>query len=159
MSQRAMHPALTHRFTRFLHHRRALKHFGRHLLLDAIAGRGPHPAATDSLARDLLRVARDEPAATIARLKSHEGGLSRREAVARLAHSGPNEIAHEKPLPWWLHLWRYYKNPVQPAAHGARRVVVCERRRQSHGGDRRDDRLEHASALRARAARTAPPSA
>jgi P-type Mg2+ transporter len=111
MSHCAMHSALTHRFTRFLHHRRALKHFGRHPLLDAIAGRGPHGPASDLLARDLLRVARDRPAAAITRLKSHEGGLSTREAAARLAHSGPNEIAHEKPLPWWLHLWRCDKNP------------------------------------------------
>lgn len=24
---------------------------------------------------------------------------------------GPNEVEHEKPLPWWLHLWHCYKNP------------------------------------------------
>jgi len=28
-----------------------------------------------------------------------------------VARSGPNEVAHEKPLPWWLHLWHCYKNP------------------------------------------------
>ncbi len=106
-----MHQALTHRFTRFLRRRRVLKHFGRHPLLDTLAGRGPTPPAPDALARDLLRVARDEPAAAIARLKSHEDGLSAREAAARLAHSGPNEVAHEQPLPWWLHLWHCYKNP------------------------------------------------
>ena len=24
---------------------------------------------------------------------------------------GPNEIEHEKPLPWWLHLWHCYRTP------------------------------------------------
>ncbi len=24
---------------------------------------------------------------------------------------GPNEVAHEKPLPAWLHLWHCYRNP------------------------------------------------
>ncbi len=111
MPRRAMHPVLTHRFSRFLRRRRALKHFGRHPLLDTFAGRGPTPPAPDALARDLLQIARDEPAAAIARLKSHDEGLSAREAAARLAHHGPNEVAHEKPLPWWLHLWHCYKNP------------------------------------------------
>ena len=102
---------LTHWFSGFLHRRRALKHFGRHPLLDTIAGRGPTEPAPEHLARDLLLVAHDEPAAAIARLKSHEDGLSAREAAARVARDGPNEVAHEKPLSWWLHLWHCYKNP------------------------------------------------
>ena len=28
-----------------------------------------------------------------------------------MARDGPNEVAHEKPLSWWLHLWHCYKNP------------------------------------------------
>ncbi|NDG41003.1 MAG: magnesium-translocating P-type ATPase, partial [Betaproteobacteria bacterium] len=63
------------------------------------------------MSRDLLRLAQDEPAAAIARLKSHPEGLSAREARARLAQHGPNEVAHEAPLPAWLHLWHCYKNP------------------------------------------------
>ena len=86
-------------------------HFARHPLLDMLAGRGPTQAAPEQLATDLLRVARDEPTEAIARLKSHPDGLSAREAAARLARSGPNEVEHEKPLPWWLHLWHCYKNP------------------------------------------------
>ena len=106
-----MAQALTHRFTGFLRRRRALKHFGRHPLLATLVGRGPTPAAPEPLARDLLRVAGDDPAAAIARLKSHADGLSAREAAARLARTGPNEVQHEKPLPWWLHLWHCYANP------------------------------------------------
>jgi Mg2+-importing ATPase len=29
----------------------------------------------------------------------------------RLATLGPNEVDHEKPLPWWRHLWQCYRNP------------------------------------------------
>ena len=102
---------LTHWFSGFLRRRRRLRHFGRHALLDTLAGRGPTEALPAHFGRDLLLVARDEPRAAIARLKSHEDGLSAREAAASLARSGPNEVAHEKPLPWWLHLWHCYKNP------------------------------------------------
>ena len=107
----AHHHFLAHGFSGFLRRRRTLKHFARHPLLDTLAGRGPTQAAPEQMARDLLRVARDEPAEAIARLKSHPDGLSAREAAARLARSGPNEVEHQRPLPWWLHLWSCYKSP------------------------------------------------
>ena len=102
---------LTHGFSGFLRRRRALKHFGRHPLLDSLGGHGPREDLPEHLASDLLLVARDDPAAAIARLESHDEGLSAAEAAERLARCGPNEVAHEKPLSWWLHLWRCYQNP------------------------------------------------
>jgi Mg2+-importing ATPase len=102
---------LTNWFSGFLRRRRALKHFGRHPLLDTLAGRGPTEAVPDHLAGDLMLVARDAPAAAIVRLESHEDGLSAPEAAERLARNGPNEVDHEKPLLWWLHLWHCYQNP------------------------------------------------
>jgi Mg2+-importing ATPase len=101
----------THAFSRFLHRRRRRRHFGRHPLQDALSARGPAQAVPDELARHLLLIARDEPAAAIARMKSHAEGLSPREAAARLARDGPNVVEHERPLPWWLHLWHCYKDP------------------------------------------------
>jgi P-type Mg2+ transporter len=106
-----MTAGLTRAFSSFLRRRRALRHFGRHPLLDALAGRGPSRAAPEHVTADLLRIAHDEPAQAITRLKSHEQGLSAREAAARLAHHGPNEVEHENRLPAWLHLWHCYKNP------------------------------------------------
>ena len=93
------------------HHRHASKHYGRHPLQDALAGRGPASAAPDVLADDLLLAARDGPAAAIALLHSHEDGLTAREAATRLARGGPNEVEHEKPPTWWLRLWHCYRNP------------------------------------------------
>ena len=106
-----MTSTLTQWFSGFLRRRRVLRHFSRHPLGDTLAGRGPTPPVPDHLARDLLQAAAGEPAAALARLDSREQGLSAREAAARLARDGPNEVAHEKPLPWWLHLWHCYQNP------------------------------------------------
>ena len=114
-----MKPAAQHRLTRrltqafsaFLRRRRRLRHFARSPLLEILGGRGSAQPAPTQMSRDLLRLAQDEPAAAIARLKSHPEGLSAHEARARLARHGPNEVAHEAPLPAWLHLWHCYKNP------------------------------------------------
>ena len=108
-----MTTALTHWYSGFLRRRGTVKHFGRHPLANALAGRGPirAPAAPEHLAGHLLLVARDTPAAAIARLGSNADGLCAREAAARLKRGGFNEVAREAPLPWWLHLWHCYKNP------------------------------------------------
>jgi P-type Mg2+ transporter len=106
-----MQTVLTHWFSGFLRHRRALKHFHRHALVATLGSRGPAPAVPSHLANDLLLAARDDVPAAIARLQSHEGGLSAAEAAERLALDGPNEVAHEKPLRWWQHLWQCYRNP------------------------------------------------
>ena len=102
---------LTSWFSGFQRRRRASRHFSRPRLLDTLAGYGPTAGPPAPLAGDLLLLARDTRAAAIARMASHEDGLSAREAAARLARDGPNEVAHEKPLPGWLHLWHCYKNP------------------------------------------------
>ena len=103
--------ALTQGYSGFLRRRRAQKHFGRHPLANLLAGRGGVAVAPESVALDLQLVAHDNPAAAIARMASHEDGLTAREAAARVARDGPNEVEHEKPLPWWLHLWHCYQNP------------------------------------------------
>ena len=110
-SVEALFEGLTHWFSRFLRRHRRLRHFGRRALPGLLAARGRAQRVPDRLASDLLRVAREEPAAAIARLESHADGLSAAEATERLFRSGPNEVEHEKPLPWWLHLWHCYVNP------------------------------------------------
>ena len=47
----------------------------------------------------------------LSRLDSHADGLGQHQADERLAALGPNEVDHEKPLPWWRHLWQCYRNP------------------------------------------------
>ena len=98
-------------FGGFLRGRRATLLFGRGALLETFGERGRAEAIPESLSRNLLKAAGDDISAALLRFESHEDGLSAPEAHDRLMHVGPNEVEHEKPLPWWLHLWHCYKNP------------------------------------------------
>ena len=101
----------TNWFSGFLQGRRATLLFGRRALLETVGERGRAEAIPDNLSRDLLKAASDDMPAALIRFESHADGLSAPEAEERLLHTGPNEVEHEKPLPWWLHLWHCYKNP------------------------------------------------
>ena len=106
-----MRHSLTQAFSTFLRRRHAQGHFGRHPPLATLVKRDTAAAARTPLSDDLLLAARDDPAGAIARLQSNANGLTVAEAARRLQRSGPNEIAHEKPLSAGLHLWRCYANP------------------------------------------------
>jgi len=102
---------LKRRFSRFLQRRRGLQHFGRHPLVDTLAANGPAQAISANLGNRLMQISHEDPQAAITRLESDPSGLTAPESAARLARNGPNDVAHEKPLPAWLHLWHCYKNP------------------------------------------------
>ena len=109
--QHAMRNSLTQAFTTFLGRRHALRHFARHPHLAALVKLDTAAAARTPVPDDLLLSAQGDPSAAIARLQSDAAGLTQEEAARRLVRYGPNEIAHEKPLPAWLRLWRCYLNP------------------------------------------------
>jgi len=44
-------------------------------------------------------------------LGSRAQGLSARQAQARRKQFGPNVLSHEQRLPWWIHLWRCFRDP------------------------------------------------
>ena len=98
-------------FGGFLARRHATALFGRRALLHTVAGRGAAEPMPEQVSRDMLKAASDDLAGVLVRAASHEDGLSAPEAAERLARVGPNEVEHEKPLPWWMHLWHCYKNP------------------------------------------------
>jgi Mg2+-importing ATPase len=50
-------------------------------------------------------------AALLLQLDTSSRGLSPEQAQQRQLRHGPNEVAHEKPLPAWQHLWHCYRNP------------------------------------------------
>ncbi len=104
---------MKHLFSRFLRRRRWLQHFGRHPLVDTLTATGPSQAVPADLASKPMQVALEDAVATIARFGSHANELIASEAAAWLARNGPNGVAHEKPLPPWLHLWHCYKNPFK----------------------------------------------
>ncbi|WP_397453845.1 magnesium-translocating P-type ATPase [Pseudomonas sp. NA-150] len=55
--------------------------------------------------------ANSDAGALLEKLGTHSDGLSSSEADERRERFGLNEVEHEQPLPWWVHLWHCYKNP------------------------------------------------
>jgi P-type Mg2+ transporter len=97
-------------FAGFVRTRAITRHFRRLALLDSItASVGREMPA--SLAKSLVAASCGEADAILKTLDSHADGLTESQADAIRGRIGPNEIDHEKPLPWWWHLWHCYKNP------------------------------------------------
>ncbi len=98
-------------FDAFLRSRRAGGLFRRRALPEGGIGRGAASAVPVDFSEGLLRLAHAPLASALAGLDSHPDGLGMHDAAERLDKVGPNEIDHEKPLPWWRHLWQCYRNP------------------------------------------------
>ena len=87
------------------------RQFRRRAFLDLLRGSAVGQKVSERLSGYLLDVSRAMPDAVLRDLASHNDGLSEAEADAKREAIGPNEIAHEKPMPWWVHLWLCYRNP------------------------------------------------
>ncbi len=98
-------------FAGFLRTRHLARHFRRLALLDTIAQTGVSREVPPALTQTLVNAATAETDALLRQLDSHADGLSESQAEAVRARVGLNEVEHEKPLPWWTHLWHCYKNP------------------------------------------------
>lgn len=98
-------------FAGFLRTRHLARHFRRLALLDTIAQTGVSREVPPALTQTLVSAATTETDALLQQLDSHADGLSESQAEAVRARVGLNEVEHEKPLPWWTHLWHCYKNP------------------------------------------------
>ncbi len=102
---------LTERFASLIRNRAITRHFRRFPLLEAIAARGSAKDVPRALSASLMASARCDRDRLLIDLGTSADGLTAGEAEAIRARAGPNEIAHEKPLPWWMHLWRSYRDP------------------------------------------------
>ncbi|BBP02553.1 magnesium-translocating P-type ATPase [Sulfuriferula nivalis] len=98
-------------FAGFLLSRRVARHFRRLALLDTLAQTGISREVPPTLAQTLVAAARSDADALFNMLDTHADGLSESQAEAIRERVGLNEVEHEKPLPWWMHLWYCYKNP------------------------------------------------
>ncbi len=98
-------------FATFLRVRRMGRHFRRRLLPESLPAAGAGRALPAPLGQALAASAASAPEALLARLGSRAAGLTEDEARSLRARVGLNEVGHEKPLPWWLHLWHCYRNP------------------------------------------------
>jgi Mg2+-importing ATPase len=100
-----------HLFGVFLHSRRNGHLFRRLAIFESLPAAGFSREVPDLLAGRLLQDAREAPSALLARLGALEDGLSSGQADAVRRRTGFNEVEHEKPPSWGLHLWLSYKNP------------------------------------------------
>ncbi|WP_395350710.1 magnesium-translocating P-type ATPase [Variovorax sp. UC122_21] len=99
-------------FESFLRSRRMLHHFERWQTLLGSKPVGTASAAMPpEIANALSAASLADASDMLAQLGSSPRGLSEDEATALRKRLGGNEVNHEKPLPWWTHLWQCYRNP------------------------------------------------
>jgi Mg2+-importing ATPase len=98
-------------FAAFLKSHAFTRHFRRLALLETVARTGVSREIPPELAAELVAAARSDVDSLFERLNSHPDGLSAARAQVVRAEVGPNEVEHEKPLPWWRHLWLAYRTP------------------------------------------------
>lgn len=125
-------------FGHFLRRRHNLGLFRRSALPGMARGPGGKPIAPGTvpgqLTHALWRAACDDIPGTLVRLQSHEDGPSDAKAAERLQRVGPNEVDHEKPLPWWQHLWQCYRKPFNVFDLAGHRLLGL----REHPGHRSD---------------------
>jgi len=98
-------------FAAFLRSHAFTRHFRRLALLESITRTGISREVPPELASELIAAAQIAPEALLERLGSHANGLSQSQVEYIRQRAGVNEVEHEKPLPWWKHLWLAYRTP------------------------------------------------
>jgi len=98
-------------FAGFLRTRHIARHFRRLAMLETVTDASVSREVPPSLAHTLVASANGSAVQLLGVLGSHAEGLSTQDADALRVQYGLNEVEHEQPLPWWVHLWHCYKNP------------------------------------------------
>jgi Mg2+-importing ATPase len=98
-------------FAAFLRSHAFMRHFRRLALLESLTRTGVSREVPPELARELVAAAQASPESLLERLESHLNGLSEPQVEEIRERLGVNEVEHEKPLPWWKHLWLAYRTP------------------------------------------------
>jgi len=98
-------------FAGFLRTRHIARHFRRLALFESLADSNVSREIPPTLAQTLVSAAGGDSQALLDRLGSHVDGLREAQAQDICAQVGLNEVEHEQPLPWYVHLWHCYKNP------------------------------------------------
>lgn len=98
-------------FAGFLRTRHIARHFRRLAMLDTVTDASVSREVPPTLAQTLVVAANSSAVQLLGTLGSHTEGLNTQEADALRVQYGLNEVEHEHPLPWWVHLWHCYKNP------------------------------------------------
>ncbi|MGO4395131.1 magnesium-translocating P-type ATPase [Variovorax sp. M-6] len=107
-----MKNALRSFFDNFLRNRHMLRHFER---WPTLLGSKPPVTGSAAMPRDvahaLRAAAHADPGDLLVTLNSATHGLPVEKAEALRKRLGANDVHHERPLPWWTHLWQCFRNP------------------------------------------------
>ncbi|WP_268797990.1 magnesium-translocating P-type ATPase [Pseudomonas huanghezhanensis] len=98
-------------FAGFLQNRHLGRHFRRLAMLDSLTDTTVSREVPPTLAQTLTKGASSDAETLLSQLGSHADGLTEAQALTLRQRHGLNEVEHEQPLPWWVHLWQCYKNP------------------------------------------------
>ncbi|MCF5724594.1 magnesium-translocating P-type ATPase [Pseudomonas syringae] len=98
-------------FAGFLQTRHIARHFRRLVMLETVADANVSREVPPTLAQTLVAAANSHSLQLLGTLGTCTEGLNTQEADALRVQHGLNEVEHEQPLPWWVHLWHCYKNP------------------------------------------------
>ncbi len=85
--------------------------FQRSPILDTVAEQSQQSQVPQDMAARLRQAAFAEAETLYKLYKTSSEGLSDGQAAWVREHDGSNEVQHEKPMPWWVHLWICYRNP------------------------------------------------
>lgn len=91
--------------------RRIVRHFRRLLILDTLPKTGLNREVPAGLSQKLQSVAASDKDTLLQQYGSGQQGLSQTQVTQLREQFGLNEVEHDKPLPWWTHLWLSYRNP------------------------------------------------
>ncbi|WP_286801147.1 cation-transporting P-type ATPase, partial [Acinetobacter sp. UBA2063] len=98
-------------FTAFLKRFHLMRFFGRSQSFKELHQSSYAQEIGKTLSARLVDAAQLDSAQLLQQLNSSNSGLTEQQANAQQKLVGLNEIAHEKPLTWWQHLWYCYRNP------------------------------------------------
>src|SRR5690606_38621922 len=98
-------------FESFLAKRRSSNLFGRRIILDSVSIEKRAERVSDYLNCRLVDQARQELPSLLDQLGTSTQGLDDEQVDSLRAQHGLNEVEHERPAPWWKHLWLSYNNP------------------------------------------------
>lgn len=98
-------------FVSFLNARHISRHFKRMMLFESFSRTDMSRAVPQGLGLKLIEAANAAPETLLQSLDTQIEGLTDTQAEQIRARVGANEVGHEKPLPWWTHLWLAYRNP------------------------------------------------
>jgi Mg2+-importing ATPase len=111
MEQAAKLTLLRELYAGFVRARGISRHFRRFTLFESLLRDTASREVLPPLADALLKASRASPEEALAALGSHPNGLTESQAADVRMRVGLNEVGHEKPLPWYRHLWHCYRNP------------------------------------------------